>query len=175
MAEDFREDQEQETQQNEVPETSQKMSFQETVASLPHPLMTQVLKRFSTAATTALVVTIAWIMLKDWHYAIGYAIALFAAYVGMDIIWKYGDGKILQSRMVICKATKGLKNQVHIILRDAAATDLLKADIETYSFSLEIPARKRSMISPGTVMDIYISESSPNTILAYEILGEVSI
>lgn len=149
------------------------LSFRATMAQMPYALIRLAISRFAASATLAIAITIMWVLTKDWHYSIGYIISLFAAYVGMDIIWKYGDNRIQQQRMVICKVTRGLKNQVHLILRDASTTDLLNEEVAPKTYTIQMSKKDQTMVCPGTVMNIFISETSPNTILAYEILGEI--
>lgn len=149
------------------------LSLRATMAQMPYPLIRLAISRFAASATLAIAITIMWVLTKDRHYSIGYIISLFAAYVGMDIIWKYGDNRIQQQRMVISKVTRCLKNQVHLILRDAATTDLLNEEVAPKSYTIQMPKKDQTMVCPGTVMNIFISDTSPNTILAYEILGEI--
>lgn len=170
-----RQEERQEPPVAESAEKAEKLSLRAVLQQLPPTLMTQTLKRFGSAALMVALITIMALLAKDWHYCLGYIVALFAAYSGMDIIWKYGEGKIHAVRMVLCKAYRQVlrKNQIVIILRDASVSNLTTQEFETYKYSIEVPAREQPMLTPGTVLNVYICETAPNNILAYEILGEM--
>lgn len=157
-----------------ITEPAEKLGFRQALAMLPRVLMTEVLKRFG-AALLVLLLTVAMLLLsKDAMYSIGFILVLVIAYLGLDIVWKYGDNKILVARMIVCKATRSIRqrDRFHVILRDASIQDLVGQDYETYKYDLTVAARDRETLSAGTILDIYISESAPHAILAYEILGE---
>lgn len=172
MAEQTLNEQEHQVHPEETPE---KMSLRKAIQILPSPLQTEVLKRFGTALLALLVTIVMVCMFRDWTYCGGLIISLLAVYLGLDIIWKYVEGKIHMARMVVCKAMPVWhnKNQVDVILRDASIENLLVKEIETYKFQIGVSRRNRGTITAGTVMDVYVSESAPHAVLAYEILGEI--
>lgn len=155
-------------------EPVEKLGFRQTLAVLPRVLMAEVLKRFGAALLILLLAVAMLFLSKDAMYSIGFILALVFAYLGLDIIWKYGDNKILVARMIVCKANRSIRqrDRFHVILRDASIQDLVGQDYETYKYDLTVAARDRDAISAGTILDVYISENAPHAILAYEILGE---
>lgn len=160
-----------ETEQNEV----QKMTFRQAIAQLPEILMVVALKRFGIAAMAFLATLVMLFISKDWYCCGGFLISLLAVYLGLDIIWKFAENKILIARTVVCKVHRGRKGQLHVTLRDANVQDIVKENFETIKVDINANARDRDNIIPGTVMDIYFCESAPNAIIAYELLGDINI
>lgn len=155
-------------------EAAEKLGFRQTLAMLPRVLMAEVIKRFG-AALLVLLLTVTMLLLsKDVMYSVGFILVLVLAYLGLDIVWKYSDNKILVARMIVCKATRSIRHRdrYHVILRDASIQDLVGQDYETFKYDLTVAVRDRETLSSGTILDIYISESAPHAILAYEVLGE---
>lgn len=159
-------------QQKNKSKPENKISFRQAFGSLPPVLMTTVMKRFGIAAIVLILTIVMLFVSKDVMICAGFLLALLAAYLGLDIIWKYADDKILVARMRVCKATVARKGQVRVILRDAQITNVVAQDFETYKYSISIAAKEdRENITEGTIMDIYICQNAPNAVLAYEILG----
>lgn len=152
----------------------EKLTFRQAISQLPQILMHEVIKRLGTAVIVTLVTIAMIILTKDWMYAVGFLLALLATYLGLDIIWKFGEGKILVARMLVCKSNRSLRqrNKYHVILRDASIEDLAGKEIDTFKYDLTVSARDIGNITTGTILDIFISEAAPHAILAYEILGE---
>lgn len=141
---------------------------------LPAVLQKEVLKRIGGAAILLISTVIVLITTKEWLNCFGFLFALFLAYLGIDIIQKFKNGKIMVARMVVSKARKWRKSgRIHVILRDASITDITTQEVQTYSCQISASLKDRFYITSGTVLNIYVSESSPNAVLAYEILGEL--
>ena len=159
----------------EQPAVAEKIPFREALALLPRVLMTEVVKRIGTALLVAFATLLMVIISKDWMYAAGFVLALLVGYLGLDIIWKFSKGKILVARMLVCKSTRAIRyrNKYHVILRDATIEDVSGVNVDdTFRYDIVVSPRDNGNITSGTILDIYIAENAPNSILAYEILGE---
>jgi hypothetical protein len=158
-----------------VAEPEEKLTFREAMATLPRVLMVEVLKRFAVAFAVLVVTLIALFVSKDWMICAGFLLMLVAAYLGLDIIWKHGDGKLLVAKMIICKASRaiGKRDKYHLILRDASIQNLVGQDYDTVKVDIIVAARDHDNITNGTILNIYFNKDAPTTVLAYEILGEV--
>ena len=165
----------QHNEQNQVPEQNQKPSLRQAITMLPRVLMVEVLKRLAAAILVFILSIVMVAVSHDWMYCVGFLIAVLAAYLAFDIIWNFRDGKIQAYKMVVCKASlsKRHRDKVHVTLRQAEVKDLIGTDYETYKFDISASNRDRENITTDTLLNIYISETAPHSILAYEILGEV--
>ena len=152
-----------------------KPSFWEALQQLPRVLLLEVLKRVGTFFVTLLLTIFMLCIEQDWMYCIGFVISLCVLYLSLDIVIKYRNGQIYVARMIVSKTQKNWrrKSRIRTILRSANIKDVTSQEIvETYQYDLPVTLRNKGMITPGTVLDIYFYESSPHTILAYEVLGE---
>lgn len=152
-----------------------KLNFRQSIAQLPEVLMTVVLRRFGLAAIALAITLIMFFITKDWYCFGGFLLSLMAAYLGLDIIWKFGDDKIMVARIVVCKVHRKRKGQLHVIIRDANVQDIVKEDFDTVRVIINANIKDRDNIIPGTVMDIFFMENAPGTVLTYEILGDTNI
>ena len=160
-----------EVENNEAPS---KLNLLTVLSVMPTVLRRVVLSRFAVSVVTVATVCMMIALTKDWNYSIAILLALFAAYLGFDILWKYAEGKIFVARMVVCKTSKPWRRRFHLTLRPAAIENIKTEEFETYQFTVSPSRREIGNITAGTLMDIYFTEDAPNNILAYMILGEVS-
>lgn len=152
-----------------------KLNFRQAIAQLPEVLMTIVLKRFGLAAAALVITLVMFFITKDWYCFGGLILSLMAVYLGLDIIWKFGDDKIMVARIIVCKVYRRRKGQLHVIIRDANVQDIVKEDFETFRVVINANIKDRDNIIPGTVMNIFFTENAPGTVLTYEILGDTNI
>lgn len=153
-------------------ENANKLTFRQAYASLPSVLMTLVIKRILLGVAILILTVIVLFVMRDIMCCVGFLIALLSFYLALDIIWKYGEDKIMVARMYVCKSSRKRKGQLDVILRDAAVTDIVAQDFDTYKYTITAATKADiGNIDAGTIMDIYIFTNNPNAIIAYEILG----
>ena len=166
---------EEEQAQPEQLEVAEKIPFRQAFALLPRVLMIEVLKRIGIAILAAFATLLMTIISKDWMYCAGFFLAALAAYLGLDIVWKFSCNKVMVARMLICKSTRSIRqrNKFHVILRDATIEDVAGVNVDdTIRYDIVVAHRDSGNMTVGTILDIYFAENAPNTVLAYEILGE---
>lgn len=164
--------------QNEKSKQTQRQeprAFREVLGSLPSVLLKEVMKRAGAALLSLILMVIMVALTKDVTYCLGFVLPLVFAYMALDIVWKYGAGKIECHRMVVCKAHKTLSKQIVVQVRKAESCAAKDVDVEMFRYQLTVPMREHGTINQGTVMDIYAVTPSPYVALAYNIVGQMDL
>lgn len=148
---------------------SEPKGFVQTIQELPPLLYQKFLLRMSGAVAALAISIILSIALRSANYLLGLLIALYLAYLAMDIVWSYAGGKTSARRIIIIRASRLLGgNHVKIVGRDL---DMPEGSEESIvKFNLRINKRDSSLLTGNTVMLIYCTATSVEPI-AWEIIG----
>lgn len=137
---------------------------------MPESLLKRLLQYIGAGAIIIVFSIFLMIFFRTWQYCLGFLIALYIIYLGLDIAWGFYDGKIICSKMVCIKATvlPG-KKRLFIIMRDLNAKDV---DINnTHKFYIASSKKNISLITPQTIMEVYYRPDNPMEMVAWNILG----
>ena len=145
--------------------------FVEWLNEMPSVLSKIVLKRIGLALVMLIITTISLFFTKDATYIMGYVITLLALCSGISPVWQFGNGKIMVARMIVCKVNRAGRKQIHVIMREAAVENVIEGVYDTFQYDITVDRYDKENFAEGTVVDIYFTQSEPNKVLAYEILG----
>lgn len=82
-------------------EPGQEKTFGECIRELPEALKMRFLKQMAGSICIVLLTVFFAFTTKSWECVIGLLFALYIAYIGMDIIWKY-NANIIVRKTVRC-------------------------------------------------------------------------
>lgn len=144
-------------------------SFFQQILALPQALQKRFMMQMGASIVVLFLTILSLVFFKQWGYCVGLLIALYLAYIGLDLVWGYYGGKIQCYRMVCIKATKITKEHMRLVMKELD-TDL---DDEQATHKYELPVAKKdsALITEHTIMNIYIRLSEPTRIQAWEIIG----
>lgn len=144
-------------------------TFRQVLFAAPPVLQRKFLKHQLTALAVAALTIILLVYFNTWAYCVGFLIALYVAYLGLTIIWDYGEEKIVSRRMVCIKAQRLLNQErMYLILRmvDGEPQD----EEQVKKFYISAAKKELSLLTPNTVMEIYFRKDRPTELLAWEIV-----
>lgn len=144
-------------------------NFRQVLFAAPSVLQQRFLKHQLTALAVAALTIILMIYFKTLTYCVGFLIALYVAYLGLSIIWDYGEEKIVSRRMVCIKAQRRL-NQERMCLILRLADGEPQDGEPVRKFYISAPKKEISLLTPNTVMEIYFRKDRPTELLAWEIV-----
>lgn len=146
------------------------LSFLQQLSLLPEAMMRRFFGQFIAVLLIVALTVFLMIHFKTWRYCIGFLIALYIAYLAMDMVWGYQKGKIECRRMVCIKSQYiPVKERLFIIMRDEGSTESTKEN--TRQFYLSTTRKNAALITPQTVLDVYFRPDNPLEITAWEIVG----
>ena len=149
-------------------------TFMQQLSFLPQVVMQRFLGQIGAALVIVLLTIFLLFYFRTWQFCIGFLIALYIAYLAMDVVWSYNKGAIECRRMVCIKAQHLIrKNRVFVIMRDEGSTESTKN--KTMLFYIATSKKNAALITPQTVMDIYYRPDNPLEVTAWEIVGNNGI
>lgn len=151
-------------------EVPQEPSFMQQLGMLPEVMQRRFLGQITAAAIIAILTLFLLFYFRTWQYCIGLLIALYIAYLAMDLVWNYHNGKI-ECRTMICVKSQHLIRQgrVFVIMRDVESTESTMNN--TKQFYIATNKKNAALITPQTVMTVYYRPDNPLEIVAWEIVG----
>lgn len=155
---------------NRQPEKEQQLTFLQKVFQLSVALKKKFLAYMAVCILVAAIAVSMMIVFKDLRFSIGFLIALYIAYMGMDIVWSAYGGKIIQQQMVCLKTTKHpILNCLEVIFQEIGTEKTAEESI--HSFYIPNTKKNKLMFTQSTVMDIFYRPDTPSEITAWAILG----
>lgn len=145
--------------------------FFQQAASLPAPLLKRFMKQIAGSLLMAVMTIVVMLFTKDWEYCWGFLFSLYIAYLGVSLVWKYREGKILCQSMACIKATRLTKQRMFLILREMNPSP--GATKTTHEFYIPASGKDLNLLTQNTIMDVYYDPSSPIEIIAWEITGNL--
>lgn len=154
---------------NIPPRKEEQKRFFQQVLAMPVALQNRFYKQSGIALASVVLVSVIMAYFREWHYCIGYLIAVYLFYLALDIVWKYEAGMILRKRMIVVKATRLGGTSFYVQMRELN-TDL-NSDIQMYKFYMSVSKRDINCITQDTVMEIFFNPRNPLEIIAWEVIG----
>ena len=145
-------------------------SFMQQLFLLPEVMIRRFFGQIAAAALIVVFTVFLLIHFKVWQYCIGLLIALYLAYMAMDMVWNYNKGKIECKRMICIKSQHFIrKSRVFVIMQDVDAKENTRDN--TRQFYIATSKKNAALITPHTIMDIYFRPDNPLEVIAWEIVG----
>lgn len=158
--------------ENDTLETKkqQELTFMQKITSLPSALKKRFFTQMAVCVAMAIIISIMALWFQKIQFCVGYLFVLYIAYLGLDIVWAFNDGKIVRQQMVCIKATKRLRQDcVRVILQE---TDTNKsAEERMHEFRIAATKKNLVLITENTILDVYYRPDTPMEVTAWEIIG----
>jgi len=144
--------------------------FATQIAQLPAPVKGRFGKQMVAAFAICLMTIIFIAHFKSWEYSLGFLIALYVAYIGFDVVWKYSEGRVVCKRMKCVKAMTLPKVERLIVMMKELVSDESAEPPSVREYYIPISNKQKRLFTEGAICDIYYNESSPGEILAWEVV-----
>lgn len=146
-------------------------TFFQMYAILPPSLRKRCGKQFLGAIAVALVTMLCAIYFGQWQYCVGFLFSGYIAWVGVDIVRRCRNGRIVYKQMICIRVKKVpmMKGKIIIALREA---DVPVGD-ERAVHQYLIPASNRSaaLLTENALVNIYFDLHTPSELLAWQVIG----
>lgn len=139
------------------------------MVQLPAPLQSRVMQFFVGSAAFTLVIVILMIAGRNLRFAPALLFSLYIAYLGIEIVIRYHDGKIICKRMVCISATQVLKSQ-KIILIMREMDDQATVGSGVHKFLISCNKNELQMLKENIIMNIFFQPSNAMEVTAWEIV-----
>lgn len=148
----------------------QEKTFRECIQELPQALKIRFLKQMAGSIGILFLSVFFGYMTKSWECVVGLLFALYIAYIGMDIVWKYNANIIVRKTVRCISATKilGNKEQLYVVMRNLERKDATEPEI--YKFYFPVSKKESGLFVPDVVLHIYINQKNPSEIIAWEMI-----
>jgi hypothetical protein len=155
---------------NQPQNRSERLTFLQKYELLPEAVKKRFIKQICVALLLAVVLTLIIIIMKEPQLCVGYLFVAYIAYLGLDIVWSFHNGKIICQRMLCVKATRFLKKeQVKVLCREIE-TDKAPEDA-MHTFYVSAGKQDIAQMTPGTVLTAYYKQGTTEELIAWTIIG----
>ncbi len=145
-------------------------SFSKVFYALPVPLKNRVLQLILSSVAIAFATIIFIIVSKSWECILGFLFAVYIAYIGMSIVWKYEEGKILCKTVRCLSVTKvlGSKERLYIAVRTTGNDS--RTEPEIMKFYLRVSKKDSALLKPDVILHIYMDRRNQAELIAWELI-----
>lgn len=154
-----------------VPEMQeeQEPNLFQLIHSMPSVLHKRFMKQLAGSAAMAILTLVLLVTTKEWAYCWGFLFSVYLAYLGLSLVWDYGEKKIICKPMVCIKASRVSKERMYLILRDLDAP--MMAENVTHQFYIPASKTELNLITTNTILNVYYDPRSPIEMVGWEIIG----
>ncbi len=139
---------------------------------LPQPIQVRLLKQLFGVFLISLVTIICIAVFRAWEYSIGFLLAGYIDWIGINLLQRLMQGKIVCKPMVCIKAKKTLlnKDKIMVVLREQEAEPGDEKAIHKYCLSAL--DKTAALISEHTILNVYYDIDDPENLVAWILTGE---
>ena len=142
-------------------------------AELPASLQSRISKQIIGAIVICVLTIICIAFFRQWYYLIGFLFAAYVAWLGLRIIPRFQNGKIIQKHVIIIKAKHVLmkKTVISLALREAGADEWDEKGVMHFTISTD--ANTAALMTEGVKLNIYYDIEDPLELIAWKIVGTI--
>lgn len=149
---------------------SEEVSFLQLLNSAPNIIRKKVIKQMMGSLLLTLICIGAYIYTLRWETMVGLLFAIYVAYGGANIIWRYAEGKIVSETSTCIKVSKTLKNNRICVLLKKGNEDQTDDNSSVPKYYLSGTKTDLDFVTVGTVLQIYYDYNKPFELVAWEIV-----
>lgn len=150
-----------------------KETFFQELLRIPDALKEKVLTYIIITVLIALFCVILMVVSGNLKCAVILLLALYTAYSGLDIVWAYSSGKLIQKKMVCFKQAKHpFLNCLEVICQEA--DEKIMSEETIHKFYIQNSRKNKHLFSPNTVLNIFYRTDNQTEIVAWKIVGYLS-
>lgn len=129
---------------------------------------------FAFAGLLVGVVVIAMLLyFGDPRIFVGLLALVYLAYLALDIVWAYTEGKIRQRQLLCFNAVKHpVLNCLHVYFQEYGAEKL--SEDAVFEFYIPNTKKNRQLFTKGTVIEAFFRPDTPYELMAWSVLGTIS-